>query len=100
MSDFAATWQLVRGRFDDAISGLNQEQLNWRMHPESLTLAEMAVHIAGVEVSFISQLQGTRMDAFGERLRLASTNGVVNDDPFPFSAGELTPELVSEALAY
>lgn len=100
MSDFLTTWQLVRGRFDDAITGLNHEQLTWRMHPESLTLGEMAIHVAGVEVSFISQLQQSSLDGFGERLRQASTDGVVNEGAFPFGPEEMTPETIHQALSY
>jgi hypothetical protein len=99
MSDFAATWTLVRGRFDDAIAGLTHEQLNWRMQRDSLTLAEMAVHVAGVEVSFISQLTDSRLDEFGSRLKAAATDGVVNEKPFPFTKDDMTPEMVQTALS-
>jgi hypothetical protein len=98
VSDFAATWRLVRGRFDEAVSGLSQEQLNWRMHPDSLTLGEMAVHVAGVEVSFISQLRDDQLDAEAQRIKAAATDGVINEKPFPFSSAEITPEFVSAAL--
>ncbi|HSI73370.1 MAG TPA: DinB family protein [Fimbriimonas sp.] len=99
MGDFEATWRLVRGRFDEAVSGLSQKQLNWRMHPESLTLGEMAVHVAGVEVSFISQLTGDTLPPEKERVRAASTDGCLNDRPFPFEAAELTPDFVERTLA-
>ena len=89
----------MRGRFDDAVSGLSQEQLNWRMHPGSLTLGEMAVHVAGVEVSFVSQLRGDELDADAQRLKAAATDGVLNEKPFPFSEEELTPDFVALALA-
>jgi hypothetical protein len=98
MSDFAATWELIRGRFDDALSGLSQEQLNWRLHPETLTLGEMAIHLAGVEISFISQLLGAPLDDWDTRIRAASTDGVVNSEPFPFAPDEITPDLVQAAL--
>ncbi len=99
MSDFEATWRLVRGRFDETFTGLSQEQLNWRLHPDSLTLAEMAVHVAGVEVSFASQLKGLELGAYEVRLKAAATDGVVNDKPFPFTAEELTAEFVASTLA-
>lgn len=98
MSDFSETWRLVRGRFDDALSGLSQEQLNWRVQPGSLTLGEMALHVAGVEVSFISQLLGSPLDEMGERLKAAATDGVVNEKPFPFASSEITPELARRSL--
>lgn len=98
MSDFSATWSLVRKRFVDAISGLNQEQLNFRLHPETLTIGEMALHTAGVEVSFGTQLLGQEPDGMDARLKSAATDGAVNDNPFPFRAEEVTPEFVAHAL--
>jgi len=98
MSDFFQTWSLVRGRFIDAFNGLNQEQLNWRMHDGALTLAEMALHVAGVEVSFACQLKGDEATGLASRLKAASTDGVVNDRPFPFPPAECSPELVFEAF--
>jgi hypothetical protein len=100
MSDFAASWALSRQRLVDEVSGLSDEQLNWRLHPGVLTIAEMAMHVAGVEVSFISQLQGLDLDGPATRLKSAATEGVVNDLPFPYSPQELTSKGVLEALAY
>ena len=99
MSDFGETWRLVRGRFDDAVKGMSAKQLNWRMHPDALTLGESALHVAGVEVSFISQLLGSELSPEEARLRAAATDGVVNTTPFPFAEEEITPELVQSALA-
>jgi hypothetical protein len=99
MEDFELTWRLTRGRFDDTVKGLTQEQLNWRLHPGALTIGEMVVHVAGVEVFFIRQLTDTPVDEFGQKVSDASTEGVVNDNPFPISPVELTPELAERALA-
>ncbi|MFY9235152.1 MAG: DinB family protein [Fimbriimonadaceae bacterium] len=98
MTDFEQTWRLTRGRFEDALAGLNQSQLNWRMHPEALTIGEMALHVAGTEVSFISQLLDEEPTGLAGRLKPASTDGVINDKPFPFSPAEITPELVQQGL--
>jgi hypothetical protein len=98
MSDFAASWNISRQRFVDAVSDLNQEQLAWRIHPGSLTIGEMALHVAGVEVSFISQLLGLDLDLFQGKLRAAATDGVVNELPFPFPNEEITPTTVRSAL--
>lgn len=98
MSDFSETWSLVRGRLIRDLEGLSHEQLNWRLHPGVLTLAELAVHVAGVEVSFGSQLIGAELDELHLRLKAAATDGSVNDKPFPFSAEELTPEFVAKAF--
>lgn len=98
MSDFEQTWRLTRDRFDEALAGLTDEQLNYRMHSGTLTLGEMAMHVAGVEVSFISQILGQDLDPFLERLRASATDGVVNEKPFPFEASEITRESVFAAL--
>ncbi len=99
MSDFATTWELVRSRFDDALKGVTTEQLNWRLHPGSLTLGEMSLHVAGVEVSFISQLKGEELSGTMARVRAAATDGTVNDKPFPFATEEVTAEFVAQVLA-
>lgn len=100
MSDFAASWSLSRKRLLDEIAGLSDRQLNWRLYPGALTIGEMAIHVAGVEVSFASQLAGTELDAEGAKLKCAATEGVVNDLPFPFSVGEITAASVAGSLEY
>lgn len=98
MSDFYETWSLVRQRFNDAVLGLNIDQLNYRLHPRTLTIGESCLHVAGVEVSFITQLLGREPEGLEINLKKAATDGVVNDNPFPFE-GEITPEQVTEALS-
>ncbi|MEO7453659.1 MAG: DinB family protein [Fimbriimonadales bacterium] len=100
MSDFLAAYQISRTRFEDEVKGLTQEQLNWRMQPDAMTIGEAAMHVAGAEVNFISQLLGLPLDAYAERLKKAATDGVVNDEPVPFSASEIAPSLVADALAF
>ncbi|MCW5944080.1 MAG: DinB family protein [Fimbriimonadaceae bacterium] len=99
MSDFAASWNLCRGRLVDSLSDLSDRQLNWRLHPQALTIGEMAIHVAGVELFFARQLLDLSLDGFAKRVEQASTDGVVNDKPFPFAPEEITPELVARALA-
>lgn len=98
MSQFAVSWRLCRGRFLDAITDLNSEQLNWRMHKDALTLGESALHVAGVEVSFASQLLGLSLNDFESKLKASATDGVVNALPFPFSPEEITPDLIVQAF--
>ncbi len=98
MSQFAVSWNLSRQRFKDALDGLTQEQLNWHIHPGALSLGEMAIHVAGVEVSFAHQLAEEPLDAFADRLRAAATDGVVNDKPFPFGQEEISLPTVHRAL--
>lgn len=82
----------------DAVLGLSAEQLNWRLHPDALTIGEMALHVAGVEASFVRQLLEFELEPDLERLSKAATDGAVNDLPFPFEPSEITPESVRDAL--
>jgi hypothetical protein len=100
MNDLLAAYELSRGRFEDEVKGLTQQQLNWRMQPGSMTIGEAAMHVAGAEVNFISQLLGSSLDEYGERLKRAATEGVVNDEPVPYSPDEITPDVVAQALAF
>lgn len=96
MSDFLVTYELTRTRFDDLITKLNHDQLNFRIHGDSLTSGEMALHVAGVEVWFVSQLTGIKVD---ETLAKCATDGSINDLPFPYPVEEITPEFVVSKLA-
>lgn len=98
MSDFHTAWSLSRGRFLAELEGLTGEQLAWRLYPGSLSLAEAALHVAGVEVKFGSSILGQEPQGALARIASAATDGVTNDKPFPFSAEEMTPESVFEAL--
>jgi hypothetical protein len=98
MGDLATTYQLTRGRFEDALSGLSADQLNWRLHPGALTLGEMAIHVAGVEIWFAAQLTGESLSGEAESISRAATEGVIAGD-FPFESSEITPDFVIRALA-
>ena len=98
MSDFATTWNLSRQRFETEIKDLNDDQLRWRLHPTALSIGQMAIHLAGVEVSFVTQLLGETLSDEDQKLKSASSDGVVNDAPFPYPDAEITRELVQKAL--
>ncbi|CAN5497286.1 hypothetical protein BH11ARM2_BH11ARM2_30690 [soil metagenome] len=99
MSDFYTAWSLSRGRFLAELEGLTHQQLAWRLYPGSLTLAEAALHVAAIEVKFGSSILGQTPEGELARITAAATDGVVNDNPFPFTEQEMTPEFVKEALA-
>ncbi len=99
MPDLYDTYQLSRGRFDDAVAPLSAAQLNHRLYEGSLTIGEMALHLAGVEVWFVSQLTGDPLDAFESKLARCATEGVVDEAQFPFTPAEITPEVVANGLA-
>jgi hypothetical protein len=96
--DFSVSWELCRGRFDQEVLGLNQQQLSFRLYPNSLSIGEMALHVAGVEVWFIHQIQGKPVPESLVRIARCATEGVVNDNPFPFETGEITPAFLAETL--
>lgn len=98
MSDFIATYEITRGRFTDAITKLSHAQLNFRQNPNTLTAAEMALHVAGIEVSYASQLFESNLNAEDELLARCATEGSINDLPFPVPAEELTPDRVAKDL--
>lgn len=98
MHDFRVTWELSRGRFIDSFTGLSPAQLNWRLGPNTLSIGEMAVHVAGVELSFANQLLGGPLSEEESLVRRTSTEGVVDDLPFPVPAGEITPEFLHRAM--
>jgi hypothetical protein len=100
MTDFSKTYAISRTRFTEAVEAFNAEQLNYRLHPGVLTIGEMALHVAGVEVWFLSQIFGFELDEKRAKLAKSATEGAVNDNPFPYKPEEITPEVVSEALAY
>src|SRR5579862_606243 len=99
MGDFASSWELSRQRLLETISDLNDAQLNWRIHDNALSIGQMAVHVAGVELLFSSQLLGKQLDGEDARIKASATDGVVNDKAFPFADSELTQAKVQEALA-
>jgi hypothetical protein len=100
VSDFAFSYELSRKRFDECLFALNSEQLNFRKEPEMLTPGEMALHLAGCEISFVHQITHCPIEPIHEKVILAATEGVVNDHPFPFNAPEITPEFVKQMLDF
>jgi hypothetical protein len=99
MRDFWESWNLCRGRLVDSFADLNQQQLNWRLHPGTLTIGEMALHVAGAEINFVTQLLGVEPEGLSGRLKKAATDSIVNDEPFPFAPEEITPQLLQESFA-
>lgn len=99
MSDFPASYDLSHGRFCESLKGLSAAQLNFKLHAEALTIGQMALHVAGVEVWFCAQCFGLELNEFQAKLAKAATDGSVNENPFPFADAEITPELISLAMA-
>jgi len=100
MSQFLKSFELSRGRFAAEVEPLSTEQLNWKLYPGSLSIGEMALHVAGVEAFFIRQLTDLQLDDDQKRIEGCATQGVVNDSAFPFTPEEITSEQVKSALAW
>ncbi len=98
MTDFSKSWRLSRQRFIESVSDLNHDQLNYRVYPGALSVGEMALHVAGVEIWFISQLTGQQLNQAEIKLTKAAVEGVVNDKPFPYNAEEIGPAMVTWAM--
>lgn len=98
MSDFLTTYRLTRGRFDEIVLGLNAEQLNFRANSDILTPGQMALHVAGVEIWFATQLLGGTLEEDLSKLARCATDGSINDNPFPFEDQQITPDFVAESL--
>jgi len=94
MTEYANSWAMSRQRFVDEIKGLNAEQLNWKIHPGALSIGEMALHVAGVEIYFIGSLTKRDFSDLENKIAACAKDSVVNDNPFPFSVHEITPESV------
>jgi uncharacterized damage-inducible protein DinB len=50
MSEVAAVWRFTRRRLAQAIEGLTEVQLNWRLFDGAHSIAEYLYHVAGVEL--------------------------------------------------
>ncbi|MBL8048059.1 MAG: hypothetical protein JNJ45_05200 [Chthonomonas sp.] len=98
MLDFEESYNISRGRFASSVEALNQAQLNFKLHDDALTIGQMAIHVAGVEVWFTAQCLGKELDEFEAKVARCATEGSVNDLPFPYPDAEITPELVLQAL--
>lgn len=98
MNDFLAAWQLSRSRFDAELQGLSDEQLRWRLHQSALSIGQMALHVAGVELFFQRQLTGTPTPETLQAVERAAVQGVVDaSEAFPVTDELITVAFVSEA---
>lgn len=98
MTDFLTTYRLTRQRFDDAIRAFPEEHLHRRIAPDTLTTAEMAMHVAGAEVYVLHGLLQKEPTEHERRLIGCAFNGVVNSDPFPFTEQEMTTDFLLATL--
>ncbi|MBN8689608.1 MAG: hypothetical protein J0L72_02320 [Armatimonadetes bacterium] len=98
MTDFLTTYRLTRQRFDDLVRSFPEQHFHHRIVAETLTMAEMAMHVAGVEIYVITSLLVRETNEWEKRMIGCAFNGVVNNNPFPFSESEMTRESMLNAL--
>lgn len=63
MSQFAEVWNFTRARLAEAIEGLSEEQLAWRLYPDAHNVFELVYHVAGVEHYWATRLTGLNPSA-------------------------------------
>lgn len=98
MSEVHDLWVFGRKRFLASLSGLSEEQANWRLHNDAHTIIEITYHLAGAEHFWWARLNEVDPDssAFDARLDSAVYDGFLRDGECPFAGEELT---VANALA-
>ncbi|MBX3117785.1 MAG: DinB family protein [Fimbriimonadaceae bacterium] len=96
----ANVWQFTRVRLDKAIEDLTEEQWAWRAHPQSHSIAELVMHIAGAEFYWWSRIINLRPSSgeYDERLDRAVIDGYLQPTDFPYRPEELTPDFVLSTL--
>ncbi len=102
MSPYAEVWHFTRARLAQAIEGLDDDQLRWRPHAQSHSIAELLFHIAGAEHYWAAML--ARRDAgatdFEAKLDRAVREGFLRDGGCPFGEDEHTLRRAKEALDF
>lgn len=102
MHPFLQVWEFTRFRLDQALDGLNERQLNWRLYPEAHNIFEIVYHIAGCEHYWSARLSGREPAAtqFEALLDQAVHDGFLREGVGgPFRSPEhLTPGALAEAL--
>ncbi len=104
MTIYAEVWNFTRARLAEAIEGLSEEQLSWRLYPEAHTIFEMVYHVAGVEHYWSSRMTGRDPAAtdFEALLDLAVHGGFLREGvggPFR-EAKYLTAAALDQAIAF
>lgn len=81
MSDFAVVWRFARSQLDNALDGLSDAQMLWRLYPEAHNIGEIVYHIAGYEHYWTARLTGADPAAteYEALLDLAVLNGFLRE---------------------
>ncbi|MFN7017797.1 MAG: DinB family protein [Fimbriimonadales bacterium] len=99
MNDLMAVWEFTRMRLAQAIEGLTDTQLNWRMYDGAHSIVEYLYHVAGGELYWAHHLGGWQpADAFEAGVLASLTDSFLNDKPFPLPESACNAADVARAL--
>jgi hypothetical protein len=102
MTDFAEVWSFSNERLAQAIEGLDDRQMSWRLYDGGHCIFEYLYHIAGAEHYWSSRMAGVdpNLTELGGRLDAAVRAGFLRDGQFPFGEDDFRRDLVESALAW
>lgn len=101
MWEVAQVWHFTRKRLTQALEGLDDAKLNFRLMPHLHTIAEYLYHVAGVEFYWVHHLGGyAPQNEFEACLLRCATDSFLNTAPFPFPRDACTCEGVQNALQF
>lgn len=99
MSELATVWRFTRRRLAQAIEGLTDAQLTWRMSDGAHSIAEYLYHVAGVELYWAHHLRGWQpADDFEAGVLQCTCDSFLNAQPFPLSQAQCNAADVERAL--
>lgn len=102
MNDLAMVWHFTRVRLNQAIEGLNTEQMSWQPYEGGHTIFNYLYHVAGVEYYWVIRLlEQPPANEFERKLEIAARDGFLREAQVPFNDSEdLRVEAVRRALDF
>jgi uncharacterized damage-inducible protein DinB len=99
MSEVATIWHFTRRRLAQAIEGLSNAQLNWRLFEGAHSIAEYLYHVAGVELYWAHHLGSWQpADDFEAGVLLQCTcDSFLNEKPFPLPQSRAATQRMLDA---
>lgn len=103
MHPFGQTWRFTRFRLNEALVGLRDEQMEWRIYAGAHSIFEIAYHIAGAEHYWSARLSAKDPSAtpLEAKLDRAVHDGFLRDGLPPFGTpAELSRDALMKALEF
>ncbi|MCX7924513.1 MAG: DinB family protein [Fimbriimonadales bacterium] len=101
MQQIADIWKFTRARLAQAIEGLSDAQLNWRMFEGAHSIAEYLYHVAGAELYWSHHLGDWQpANEFEADVLACCTDSFLNEKPFPLSQSLCNARDVARALGF